>query len=342
VHRAFLRTGFWLSLILSAQNARAQLLMGRATLLVNSPPNLVNCVDPAILRVAVQNQLGERATTSQNSLLAFEVNIHQTRTQIVADLHLTGKSIGKRTFEAARCEGLLDALAVTIAMILDEDARENHVDSKDAVPRESLDSAEKAREEAPREITGVPHPKTKELPSIAAVSPTDRSTQGFHLGADRKLRAFVAGGYGTQTSYLFDVGAEFSYRNWAARVGASYEPTRRLTLGDGSVDLMRMSGFLAACYRFKAEVSFVPCLRTDIGANRVKSNGFGANESRLMTTVFTGPTIGLETGKRWIWGFELIGQLAGWRDRYVVQYLDDQAKTPIFVAWLVARIALSN
>jgi hypothetical protein len=316
--------------------------MGRATLLVNSPPSLVNCVDPALLRVAVQNELGDRATTSQDSPLTFEVNIHQTRTQIVAELHLTGKSIGKRTFEAARCEGLLDALAVTIAMILDEDARENHVDSKEAVPRESSDSAGKALEEAPQEITGVPHPKTKELAPIAAVSPTDRSTQGFHLGADRKLRAFVAGGYGTQSSYLFDVGAEFSYRNWAARVGASYEPTRRLTLGDGTVDLMRMSGLFAACYRFKGAISFVPCLRTDIGAVRVKSNGFGLNDGRLLTTVFVGPSLGVESGKRWIFGLELIGQLAGWRERFVVEYLNDDAKTPQFVAWLMGRIALSS
>jgi hypothetical protein len=343
VHLAFLRTGLLLALVTFVQNAVAQTTIGGAALVVKSPPSLASCVEPTALRLAIQNQLGPVVpSASRSTPLTFEVNVHQTRTQIVADLHFTGKSIGVRSFEAARCAGLKDAIAVTIAMILDEEAKENHGNSKETnaqkQEREPVPSIEDApQEDAPERPLGNKEAKGKRL------SPSESPpAQAFGLGPDRKLRAYVAGGYGTQSSYLFDVGAEFSYRQWAARLGASYEPTRRLALGEGSVDLMRMSGLFAACYRFTGSISFVPCLRTDVGAVRVKSNGFGLNDGRLLTTAFFGPSLGVESGKRWIFGLELIGQLAGWRERFVVEYLNEDAKTPQFVAWLIGRIALSS
>lgn len=335
---------------LATKQVRAEIQLPGASLTVKNPPSMAGCVEEGTLGAKIESQISRRsAAASTSSELRLDVEIHRTLTTLEAHLKTSGKTSGTRRIEAARCEGLTDALAVTIAMILDQDARANHTAAATSAVPVAASQAEApvvTREAAPvlAETQSTP-PATSTVAEPASSSPQAKNNagaQGFRLGADHELRAWLGGGYGSSPSFLVEAGGGYAYRRWALTVGGFYQPKHDVTLGPGTLELTSMGGSVAGCRRFGDQWRFVPCGRLALGAQSIQPMGYDRASSQRLLVGSVGPAFGIETGHRWVFGLELIAQLSLWRDEYLVDNAPESAKAPLFVAWLVARVALSS
>ncbi len=128
---------------LIAHTARAEILLPGASLAAKNPPSMAICVDETQLGARIRTQLSSRvARKTTLSSLQLNVTIRRTLTTLVADLRMTGRAGGTRQIEAARCKGLTEALAVTIAMMLDEDAEESRTKAATKLASASAGQAE--------------------------------------------------------------------------------------------------------------------------------------------------------------------------------------------------------
>ncbi len=96
-------------------------------------------------------------------------------------------------------------------------------------------------------------------------TPPEVGSGGFRLGRDHELRALLGGGYGSSKSWMVELGAEYAYRDWAMKLGAYFQPTYDMALGDGELELMSIGGVAAACRRIGSRWRFVPCARVTLG-----------------------------------------------------------------------------
>lgn len=337
-------------------------------------------------------------------------------------MRVSGGAGGVREIEAARCEGLTDALAVTIAMILDQRAEESR--ALDKVPvsgnasgagtaspggsdteargattnqptlTSSADFDSNAVEPAAVATASVPnatagHPgatpapvrnaeipgglaQTPAAPTATAVPakpiPTPRkrplakartnqpsqadpasvvaggSTSPSH--SDKDMRAWIGAGAGTSSSWHLELGGEYGTMGWAIQLGAFYQPTRQLAVGSGNLELTTLGAVIAGCKRFGGDFRFAPCARATLGRESVDGQGFDQTTPTKLLVVGLGPSLGVETGQTWILGLDLIGQFGLPRSTYEVQnVVEDRSitrKAPLFVGWLVARVAFSS
>jgi hypothetical protein len=331
--------------VVMARTSHAEIPLPGASLAVANPPSLADCVEETALGERILSQLSSGAGNAPVSPpLRLEVTIERISTTLVAELRMSGRAGGSRRIEAERCEGLKEALAVTLAMILDQDALEGAVAATPAHPGVAPQPGEPAGRTATPAVTATPAPAAAPVaaPRSARAPAQSRGERGFRLGADQELRAWVGGGYGTSSTWRLEVGGEYASGGWATRLGAFYQPKRQRDLGFGQLRLLTMGGLAAGCRRFSADFRFVPCVLITLGAQRVEGIGFDRGSSHQLLVGSVGPALGVETGSRWVMGLELVGQVAWWRDEYVVENRQQTEKSPLFVAWLVARVALSS
>jgi hypothetical protein len=342
---------------LLVRTAHAELPLPGATLAVTNPPSLAGCIDETQLGARILAQLSHGADNAPAvPPLSLEVTLQQTSSGLVAELRMSGRAGGSRRIEAERCEGLKEALAVTIAMILDHDAEESQT-----APVAGAVAAIPAQPSAPAPADGshVPNgaapavPATpssgKKLakkpanpPTIVRIVQESGGNAGPQPSSAHELRAWAGGGYGTSKSGLLEVGAEYAFRDWALRMGAFYQPKRDISLGVGHLELFAMGGIAEGCHRFGGNWRIVPCAVMMLGAERVEGFGFDQGASRQLLVGSTGPALGFETGSRWVMGLELVGLAGWWQDQYSVNNPQKSVKSPLLAAWLVARVALSS
>jgi hypothetical protein len=109
---------------------------------------------------------------------------------------------------------------------------------------------------------------------------------------------------------------------------------------------MTLGGFAAGCWRTGIQWRGNLCLRSEVGGERVKGIGPGAASPKILPVLHLGPSIGVETGSRWVVGLDLIGQASPWRDVYVVDNVVENPRqekaAPVATVWLVARVALTS
>ncbi len=341
---------------LIARTAQAEILLPGASLAVKNPPSMASCVDETALGARIRSQLSNAASPEPAlRTVKLDVAIQRTLTTLVADLRMSGRAGGTRQIEAARCEGLTEALAVTLAMILDQDAKESRVaPAASPVPAASAAPAVSAEQNVsarPADVAArsavVPTTQAAEAKPVEArrneaAPPQGAVSQGFRLGVDHELRAWFGGGYGSSSSWVLEAGGAYAYRAWAMQLGAFYQPKRETALGVGRLELTAVGGVAEGCRRFGGDWRFVPCVRATLGMERAAGSGFDHSSPQRMLVGSVGPTLGVESGSRWVAGLELIGQLGWWRDEYVVENPQQSEKAPLFVAWLVARVALSS
>jgi len=320
---------FWSSRIallsvaaLIARTGQAEILLPGASLVVKNPPSTAGCVDETALGARIRAQLSNGATPDPALLtLKFDVAIQRTLTTLVADLRMSGRAGGTRQIEAARCAGLTEALAVTLAMILDQDAKASRVvPAASAVPAVSAEQnvsalpVEIAARSAVVPTTQAAEAKPVEARRNEAAPPQRTRGQGFRLGVDHELRAWFGGGYGSSNSWVLEAGGAYAYRAWAIQLGVFYQPKREIALGVGRLERTAIGGVAEGCRRFGGDWRFVPCVRAALGMERAIGSGFDQSSPQRMLVGSVGPTFGVEAGSRWVVGLELIGQVGWWRD----------------------------
>lgn len=351
-----------------ARTGRAELPLPNATLSVKNPPSLPDCVDEAALAARIQAQATNLAPSDVAvAPLRLEVTIQRTRTALVAELRVSGRGGGIRQIEAARCQGLGEALAVTAAMILDREAQQSRSDT--AISALQPDEATVAGStgasvatdtstsngtpgaasdpKSPTPNDANPSRETKasreaKSPDSAEIPADRRGFRGIRLASDQELRASLAGGWGSPGSWHFEIGGEFGVRPWAAQLGVLVQPTHTIRLGAGRVELTTFAGIAAGCRRFGSDFRVVSCLRTTVGLERIEGVGFDQAPGKQLLVASLGPTLGVETGQRWVMGLDLLGQAGLLRDHYVVENPRETVKAPLFAVWLVARVAFSS
>lgn len=324
------------SIVLLAVNAAAELRLPGATMSVQNPPSQRNCVDEHQLANRIHQQLTANADFDQRiAPLQIEIAIVRNWSVLVADLRVLGRGAGSRQIEAARCDGLTDALAVTVAMILDQDAQEQRaVTPATAAPID------------PEAVVIQPA-----MPPAHGANSTEKSPKPPEPPASLQqpasileLRAWLGGGYGSPGSSLFETGLELDWRGWAVQLGGFWQPKRAVSMDPGQLELTTFGGSIAGCRRFGAIWRLGICLRGQVGVEQAHVNYsfFTSDSPALEPVVGLGPSVGFETGSRWVVGLELLEQTAFFHDRFEVTNSRAKYEPSVISLWLVARVALSN
>jgi hypothetical protein len=339
----------------TAEAARAEVSLPGAQLSVRNPISAPQCVEENALAAEVRQQLSERTEVAADPL-RIEIAIQQDWSKLVATLRVTGQNGGERQIEASRCAGLLDALAVTIALILDNDVRARRPETTAATaapdvaaPVAALGSPEAAAAASPTAAV-----TTVALP--ASPRAASEHSAGFHLARDMKLRVWVAAGYGaseriTSQGWRIETGFQVFRSNWGLMLGGYYQPLHSFSLGEGRLRLTSMGGLLGGCRALGADVRVLLCVQTTLGAQRLRSDGLGEKSPAPLLVFQSGPRFGLETetaaltpssAMRWIGGIDLVALAGYFRDQYVVDNSSERLDAPLVTFWLLARLALAN
>jgi hypothetical protein len=333
---------------LSAQVGRAEIPLAGGTLAVRNAASAADCVEEAALGARIAALLtGGAPFDPKAPPWRFDVTIQSTSSGFVAELRVSGKAHGLRQIDAEHCQGLTDALAVTVAIVLDQQAREdrlltpqaraatqqNTTTSHDEFATESHATPERAV--ASRTMAW--HPTARQSIVVGPV------VRAIDLRPSTELRAWVGAGFGTTKSWDIESGLASFDRGFGLAVGAFWQPTHETGLGKGRVQVMTIGATVAGCLRIGKDWRGVLCLRSAVGGKRVQGLAFDTQAPRIILPVLhLGPTLGVETGRRWVFGVDLVGQVAFFRDSYTVDNYQEKLTPPIVAAWLVARIALSN
>jgi hypothetical protein len=326
------------------QNGRAEVRLPGATLAVRNPTSLGDCVDEQKLAGHVREQLSLGPSVDpQASPLRLDVTIERNWSGLLADLRLSGRAAGLRQIEAARCDGLMDALAMTVAMILDQDAKQQ--DGTNVAATASTEDPSQ-----PRQGLAESQAELRTTPSVERTPRRNQEFQGIRLGPSREIRAWGGGGYGTQSSWLLQSGVQLYIHEWGAELGAFWQPSHEHAIGAGTLQLTTFGAILAGCRRFGTGFRLNLCLRGMVGAERVRVIGYQDASPSPLAVLFAGPSLGIEAGTRWVVGLELLEQTALFnRDRFQIMSSNTSELAPIaaykpdlVTVWLVARVALSS
>jgi hypothetical protein len=325
-------------------NGQAVERLPGATLTVRNPTSLGDCIDEQRLAGRVREQLSPGGSVDSQALaLQLDVTIERNWSGLVADLRMMGRAAGLRQIEAARCDGLMDALAVTIAMILDQDAKEQH--------QANVVAATTNRDPSRPPEAGVEaHKERRRTQSVERTAQYNQQPQGIRLGPNREIRAWVGGGYGSQSSWLLQTGMQLFIHDWGAELGAFWQPRHEYGIGTGNLQLTTFGGIAAGCRRFGTDWRLSLCVRGMVGAERVRVIGYHDASPSPLAVIHAGPSLGIETGTRWVFGLELLEQTALFnRDRFQIMSSSAAGVVPVatyapypVTVWLVARVALSS
>jgi hypothetical protein len=241
---------------------------------------------------------------------------------------------------------LSDALAVTIALILDPNANaaamtevtaDDHSDtaSDRQLPGEQplgVDGRREQNEPAPTHMAR--HSDDARVSQTPAPSPS--------RAAPLEWRAWVGAGLGSWQPWLVESGAALLSNSWGLELGAFYQPSHDYTVGPGKVRLATLGGLAAGCLQRGSLWRGTLCIRGMAGAERARGIGFDRDDTRLLATASLGPSVGIESGSTWIWGVHIMGQVVVFQDNYVLEHDASALQAPPVTAWLVARVSLSS
>jgi|GEM_PF-2651984 len=306
--------------------------------------NHQNCISEARLGDEVRAQLS--ASSGQDGISRrIDVLVSESSSGLVADLHVSGAGQGTRRIEATHCAGLVDALAFTIAMILDPNAHAGRGPESDTRSLEP-EADEPRNPRQPRAATGRQLAESQGPPSgrpqqalLAAQQPATRTPMS---PVEHEWRLWFGGGPGTWATWHLESGVGYRANRAALELGLFYQPRSDHAFGNGSVRIETFGGFAAGCVRSGTRWRALVCLRAQGGAERVQGVGFQTGRASTLPGFGVGPSGGFEAGSRWVVGLSLYLQMAVLRDEFKVDNMPDTLQAPPISAWLVARIALTS
>jgi hypothetical protein len=323
-------------LVLLAGQAQATQLRG-AHLELTRSEQASECPDEEALARAVQAQLITQPAATPASL-RLAVSIDRDADGFLAHIEVTGRKHGVRTLhaEGPGCEALTDALAVTLAMILDERARE-------------------------AEYKPPPRPQTRPSAPTAAASlaqPQPGVSGWFSSGGaaarHQQLAAELDGWFslgGAATWGLPHGGSwaaigEFGvwHPPWGATVGAFWSPTQSIEYGQGTVSVRVIGGLAAGCYGLigmQSATTLSLCLDAALGSLRGRGADYDSNrqQSRLWGAVGGGPALQGKITRLTGWRLRAAVAAPLWHDLFSVEGLPNAAyESDPLVAWISVHL----
>jgi hypothetical protein len=294
-----------------------------ADLAVDRAPDAADCPDATALAEAVNRQLGRGAVASTRGVpgeVSLRVRFFVDRQGYLAFVEATGRRAGTRTIDdrGQSCEGLAEATAFTLALLLDDAER----------------PPDPAR--APDVARPPPGPRNP---------PPEGASPRLEVGAAGALTSLLAGPLGTG---LFAEAGVAMPPAFAAGVGGLWLPPRSFTTVEpGRVDVSLLAGTLYACWaplRAGPRFALGLCARPALGSLRTDASGYRqANRDVSRLWVAAGASIdasGALAGPL-SWTGRVVAFAPLRRDRFTV---DDQivyrSSTPTFVVGLGARATI--
>jgi hypothetical protein len=246
---------------------------------VSRADDAADCPDEVALAASIERILGGRPASSARGITA-DVAFARRGAPYVATIRLHGEKEGERTIEDAgpSCDALAEAVAVTMALVLD--ARN--------VPRpepEPVPAPVPARDEETRPLAR-------------------RVTSGW-------IAAFAGPAFGLVGAPSLVVGPEFGFepfRHWSFRAGAEGVLPRSTDSGTGSVRVSLIAVHVAICGSLApldAKVRPALCARGAAGSLSGEGRGYQSESDARFTWFAAGGAA--EVGgrlSRLVWGLE--------------------------------------
>jgi hypothetical protein len=223
-----------------------------ADLAVDRTPDAAGCPDAAALAEGVNRQLGRRAVSSAPGArrgVSLRVRFLVDRQGYLAFVEAAGLRVGTRTLDdrGPSCEGLAEATAFTLALLLDDAGRPPAVDAPDTARPASSPGGRTLGDAAPR----------------------------LEIGVGGALTSLLAGPLGTG---LFAEAGVAPRPPFAIGVGGLWLPPRSFaTVEPGRVDVSLLAGSLYACWaplRAGRQFALGLCARPALGSLQTNASGY--------------------------------------------------------------------
>lgn len=284
----------------------AMVLMGASEAIAAPLPRLVvvrsaeasDCPDAESLASAVERQMQRPALDPKSedpSGAVYEVRIVRTREGYAATL-LAGDQTRDLSDPGSNCAELAEALALTLAIVLDSDP---------AAPPA-------AQPEAPAQATpppSAPRPSPRPAPKAPASAPLASSSSARRLHADVSLGLGETVGFLSPVSFALLGDAWLRYGRASFGAGVFFLPSNTITNADaGHVDLQLLTGSAFLCglvWKSSASIRFSLCGSSLLGAVWGEGSGRPQNRRAAAPWVALGSMGLLEGHLAWRLGFSL-------------------------------------
>jgi len=274
----------------------------------------------SVVEGEIDNLLGGPAVEHSRNSLRVQATVEHGGQWLVTLETESKTTSGHRTIEAATCQGLANATALIVALMIDPDAvaARSGKAQVDARPPEPPAPSAPASAEA-REAPGAPGARATSVLAGAA----------------------VAGNAGVLPSPDVGVGVSVGvlHPGWRVEVRADYGPRRvpsdSLTDPPGAHGRFSfLAGTLAGCGTFtQPRIELGPCASLEVGA--VRGQGVGATQTASQTSPWVGLGAGvfaaIRANARLYFPVHADAVFPLWRPTYVFQ----NVPTPIFQSWSV-------
>jgi hypothetical protein len=235
-----------------------------ASIAVKRGTGAQDCPSARELAAAVDKVLGFAAVDGSGSTanVMFDVEVSSSDAGYRAILKARGVRSGERRIDdiGSTCAGLADALAVTIAIIVDD---ERAARSK---PRDTL-----------KVVAGPVHTKER---------PWRRASAGFHAG--------LAVGVFERAVPVGALEASYDFGDLFAMAGVLWAPEQKFELAPGSAHISLLAGYARLCtlaLGARDELRLGLCVHVTAGALQGRGDGYSVDHSATRPWIAPGATV---------------------------------------------------
>lgn len=244
------------------------------SLRVHRTDDTLDCPDAAALAIAVEKQMKRPALTPDGRRAGLEVQIYKSSLGYTAVL-VTGAKTRQISDAGPTCAGLGDALAVMIAIVLDDESEVPRPANEPPPeePRVEATSAVGPRPPGKATVPYDPWPYDTEMPVVDLPPPPRQWSIAASFGGITSLGVTTPGAYGVSG----DVQARAS-KVLSFDVGVAFLAPRRIAFEVGTIDVSLTATFLRTCFTLLGSpariASLGACVEPMVGALHALSSGY--------------------------------------------------------------------
>lgn len=267
-----------------------------------------SCPDASELQLQIEAILGRPMSSEENANIHLSVEIFTQNSGFFAIIRVAGDRQGERSLQdpGTDCIGLRDALAVSLAMLLD--ARE--------LPPENtkLVVVNEQPKSPPAPIVSLPS-------SVSSFSARTWLGGGIKTGIFSSIRPSLTAGFELNLSRIFFVGLD-----------AFWLSAEQIPLGPGHVNITLAAGSLRSCTRWSPHEKFSLGGCGLIAAGGFRASGSGFRENRTAGPNWLALGAGVFASGPWTerlgWLLRLDGTWSSREQRFFVQDVGETAALP--------------